>query len=360
MYRKITIALHERAVLLRGGLPTRALAPGVHRLWGRGHEVLRFDTRDLVFTADPAVRAALPAGWFAELEVGARERAVLFRDSLPVSFLTPGRHRYWTVDPSVEPLVLSLEQPPPTDPRLLEALPARWLVKALIGQHQRGLLYVEGRHEGVLQPGRHVFWTTPGRPVSVTAIDMRHQLLTVSGQELMTRDKVTLRLSLQVEWAPLDPAQQAHIAAEPKAALYGLAQLALRDYVAGVELDVLLEDRTGLNRFLAERIKPEAEQLGVRVVRIGIKDVILPGEMKRLLNQVIEADKRSAAAAILRRDQAAHTRALANAAQLMADRPQLMRLKELEALKDIAGQVGEVKVVVGSDQLAKLLEPPKV
>ena len=86
-----------------------------------------------------------------------------------------------------------------------------------------------------------------------------------------------------------------------------------------------------------------------------MKDVVLPGDMKTLLNRVIEAEKEAAANVILRREETAATRSLANTARLMADQPVLLRLKELDAFKDIAGQINEVRLVVGADNMKALL-----
>jgi hypothetical protein len=77
--------------------------------------------------------------------------------------------------------------------------------------------------------------------------------------------------------------------------------------------------------------------------------------MKTLLNRVIEAEKEAAANVILRREETAATRSLANTARVIADHPVLLRLKELEAIKDIAERIDEVRLVVGSDGLDKLL-----
>jgi len=105
-----------------------------------------------------------------------------------------------------------------------------------------------------------------------------------------------------------------------------------------VTLDELLEGRDALTRFLEQNVAPKAATWGVLVDRVGVKDVVLPGEMKTLLNRVIEAEKSAAANVILRREETAATRSLVNTARLMADQPILLRLKELEALKDIASR----------------------
>jgi regulator of protease activity HflC (stomatin/prohibitin superfamily) len=184
---------------------------------------------------------------------------------------------------------------------------------------------------------------------------MRRVQLAIVGQELMTRDKVTLRLSMTVEYAVEDPALATHSVAIAKDAVYTLVQLAAREYLSGVTLDQLLEGRDAMTRYLEEHGVPEARKFGVRIERVGVKDVVLPGEMKTLLNRVIEAEKEAAANVILRREETAATRSLANTAHVMAEQPVLLRLKELESLKEIASHIQEVRVVVGADGLKTLL-----
>ncbi|MBX3274669.1 MAG: slipin family protein [Sandaracinaceae bacterium] len=355
MYITANVQLHERAVVFRHGLPIRALGPGRHTVFGFGLSVTRFDTRALTVDLPDEVRAVLGEALFGEARLTPGQRGVLFRQGRPVELLRPGVHRYWAVDPSVELHVFDTSQPVPdvTD-ELLALLPATEVVQATVLEYQRGLLYVNGRFARVLEPGRYAYWTRVGAPVAIRVVDMRQKQLQIAGQELLTKDKVTLRLSLVLEFAPADPATAQHVIADPEAALYAIAQLALRDYVAGVTLDELLEARDGLARYLVHRAENDARRFGVRVLSIGVKDVILPGDMKTLLNRVIEAEKQAVANVILRREEAAATRAMANAAKVIADNPVLMRLKELEAMERIAAQVGEVKLTVGGEGVSAL------
>lgn len=146
-----------------------------------------------------------------------------------------------------------------------------------------------------------------------------------------------------------------HAVASVKDAVYLAVQLAARDYLSGVTLDQMLDGRDAMARYLEQRTVPEATRFGVRVERVGVKDVVLPGEMKTLLNRVIEAEKEAAANVILRREETAATRSLANTARVIAEQPVLLRLKELESLKEIASRIHEVRVVVGADGLKTLL-----
>src|SRR5215831_3225404 len=354
MMQNIHIKLHERAVIVRDGQVVRALAPGSYRFWRR-HELTLWDTNALAFVAQPAVLAALPPEWYETVRLEPAQRAVIFRDGAPVKFLRPGVHRVWKLDPSVVIRAFAVTDPVPelTD-ELRAVIPAAEIVEVQVRQFERGLKYVQGRFEGVLEPGRYLFWNHPAARTSVQVLDTRVQQLKIEGQELMTRDKVTLRLTLTAEYAPSDAPTTVHAVADVKDALYLAVQLAAREYVAGVTLDELLEGRDALTRYLEAQVVPRAEAFGLRVHRVGVKDVILPGEMKILLNKVIEAEKVAAANVILRREDAAATRNMANTAKVIAENPVLMRLKELETMKEIAEKIDEIKLVVGADGLRHL------
>jgi regulator of protease activity HflC (stomatin/prohibitin superfamily) len=355
MFQLIHIQLDERAVLARDGQVVRALGPGRYRFWAR-HNVIRWKTDELVFAGHPAALGVLPIEWYALVRLAPAQRAVVYRDDKPVKFLRPGLHRVWTVDPNVAIRTFDVTEPAPdmTD-ELRAIIPANEVIEAQVRQFEKGLKYVHGRFDGVLEPGRYAFWNHPGARTNVAVIDTRVQQLKIEGQELMTRDKVTLRLTLTAEYAPADAPTTVHAVADVKDALYLAVQLAAREYVAGVTLDELLEGRDALTRYLEAQVVPRAEAFGVRLHRAGVKDVILPGEMKTLLNKVIEAEKAAAANVILRREDAAATRNMAQTAKVIADNPVLMRLKELETMKDIADKIDEIKLVMGTDGLARLL-----
>lgn len=356
MRKTIHVALNERVAVFKHGLPHAILGPGRYKLWPRGVTEARYRIDELIFDAPFEVRAIVPPEWFEEARLSARQRGILYREGKPVRFLRPGVHRFWTLDPSVELRVLSVDEPVPelTD-ELAALIPHGELVVTTVRQYERGLMYVQGRFERMLDPGRYAFWSHPEARVVVQAVDMRAQQLAIQGQDLMTRDKVTLRLTLTVEYAPSDAPTAAHTVANVRDAVYLMAQLAAREYVAGVTLDELLEGRDAMTRFLEQNVVPKARGYGVEIHWIGVKDVILPGDMKLLLNRVIEAEKEAVANVIRRREEAAATRQMANAAKVMADNPVLMRLKELEALQSMAENIDELKLVVGAEGLQTML-----
>lgn len=357
MYMNVHVDLEERVIVSRRGVPVLALEPGDHRLWGFSWSVeARLSTKTATWSAPEPIRAVLPAAWYAERVVARDERVVLMREGRPVAFLRPGLHRYWTLDPTVAALTYKVDEPMPelTD-ELVAILPRNEYTDVVVCEHQRGLRYVQGRLVEVLAPGQYAYWSHPRARVNVAIMDMRRVDLTLAGQELMTKDKVTLRLTLTVQYLIEDPARLATAVSDVRDAIYLMVQLAARAFVSSATLDELLESRDAMTRALEAETVEAAKVLGVRIERLGIKDVVLPGEMKTLLNRVIEAEKEAAANVILRREETAATRSLANTARMMAEQPILLRLKELESLKEIAAEVGEVRLVLGGDGLDKLL-----
>jgi regulator of protease activity HflC (stomatin/prohibitin superfamily) len=356
MFKILRVKLSERLVLFENSLPLRALGPGRHVIWSRNLSEQRFNVSELVFKALPEVRALLDSAWFREVAIAPLERGVLFKDGVPVVFLRPGVHRYWTVDDSVELVRFDVTRPlPPLTQELEQVIPRGEYIDVTVQAHEMGLRYEQGRLTGVLEPGRYKLWTHPEAQARIATADMRRTEVAITGQELMTRDKVSLRLSLTVAYAIEDAVLATHKVENAQTAVYTAVQLSARSYVASVTLDELLEGREAFTRFLAQEVVPKARTFGVRIDDLGVKDVVLPGEMKTLLNRVIEAEKAAAANVISRREETAATRSLVNTARLMADQPILLRLKELEAMKDIAAQINEVRIVVGADHLHSLL-----
>lgn len=347
MFQSVFVNLDERVVVFRRGLPVRALGPGSHLVWGFGITVRRWSTAQLVFEMPAEARAVLPPEWFRELTLAPHERAILWLDGKAKAFLGPGVHRFWEVEEPQHVQVFSVLEPlPEITAELAAILPRHEITEGTVAEHERGLLHVQGRFVRVLTPGRFGFWSTRERPVTVQTVDMRLQQTTLAGQELMTKDKVTLRLTLTVELAIEDPVVATHAVTNVRDAIYLLVQLAARELVASVTLDELLGGRDEMTKALAAGVVEKALRLGVRVERVGLKDIVLPGEMKTLLNKVIEAEKEAAANVILRREETAATRSLANTAKLMAEQPLLLRLKELDSLKEMAAKVHEVRLVV--------------
>jgi regulator of protease activity HflC (stomatin/prohibitin superfamily) len=179
-----------------------------------------------------------------------------------------------------------------------------------------------------------VFWKQAGKIVA-KHIDLRQQVSDVSGQEIMTADKVTLRVNMVVSYQVVDPVKAVTVVTDAEQALYREAQLALREAVGVRPLDKLLTDKDAVGREIRDMLVARAAEFGVEVRSVGLRDVILPGEMKSILNQVIEAQKQAEANLIRRREETAAARSQSNTAKLLAENPALARMKELESLQEI-------------------------
>jgi regulator of protease activity HflC (stomatin/prohibitin superfamily) len=221
---------------------------------------------------------------------------------------------------------------------------------------------IDGRCAAVLRwlgSGTHAFWTALG-PVTSQLTDLRRQSIEVNAQEILTKDKVTIRVNILAEYRITDPARSASVVRNTQETLYKLLQLAVRRTLGTRTLDEILQEKVEVDAASAEAIRTEMLEAGVEVGAIALKDVILPGEIREILNQVVAAEKQAQANLIRRREETAATRSLLNTARLMEDSPILLRLKELETLEKLTEKVGSVTVTGGFEgMLDKLLVPLK-
>lgn len=206
-----------------------------------------------------------------------------------------------------------------------------------------GLLYVNQEFQGQLQPGIHAWWLF-GRSFQTEAIDLRLQNMEVSGQDILSKDKVPLRLNLTAGFRIQDPLRAKNGLSDISGFLYKELQFALRGAVGERNLDALLEDKGAIDRSISEYIRQKAADYGIEVDSVGVKDIILPGEIKTILSKVVEAEKAAQANVVRRREETAATRSMLNTAKVMEDNPVALRLKELEVLERIAEKIDRIQV----------------
>jgi regulator of protease activity HflC (stomatin/prohibitin superfamily) len=215
-----------------------------------------------------------------------------------------------------------------------------------------GLLIADGELREVLKSGLTAYWKFQ-RNVKVELVDLRLQTMEVAGQEILTRDKVSLRVNLTALWQVLDAVQARTRLVNFVDYVYKELQFALREAVGARTLDELLGDKGAFDREISAIVASKLEGNGVVVRSVGVKDVILPGEMKAILNQVVEAEKIAQANLIRRREETAATRSLLNTARLMDDNPTLLRLKELETLEKVTEKIDKLTVFGGLEGVLK-------
>ena len=221
-----------------------------------------------------------------------------------------------------------------------------------VQQKQVGFLYESGVRMATLDPGYYLYWKFK-RKLTARVMDTQMILTEVSGQEILTKDRVSLRLNLSAIYQIADPATAEESLGNIDEYVYRELQLALRRAVGSQTLDQLLADKSALDQTIAADVGTRLNAVGIELNSVGVKDVILPGEMKDILNQVVAAEKTAQANNIRRREETAATRSLLNTAKLMADNPVLVRLKELEALEKVTTQVDRITVFGGMDGVMK-------
>lgn len=201
--------------------------------------------------------------------------------------------------------------------------------KTIVYEYQRGLLYRNGKFVKVLPPGAYRHRRTS---THIAPVDVRSGNVTVSGQEVLTEDNVGLKVSLSITYRITDPEKAMHSQQSFMQSLYTSAQIALRDAVGAVKVDDLLATRGALGRTLMDKVVPQAELYGVALEALEIKDVMFPGELKKIFAEVVRAKKEGQANLERARGESAALRNLANAARLLENNPALMNLRVLQAL----------------------------
>jgi regulator of protease activity HflC (stomatin/prohibitin superfamily) len=347
----------ERAFLIRNGKFERVLEPGAHRIWDLSH-VCAIETFKVVGATFPLDRYRVLAAVAPEVArryfeyVAAQPDELIFVkfDGETKYYGAPRNPAaYWKCVTRIETEHVSLKETLRADPAAVDrhgVAKSSIVLDTRIEAHETGLLYIDGALSETLAPGRHTFWQV-SRHVAVRKFDMRRQPLEVAAQEMLTKDRVGLRVTLTAFWRVVDPEKAAAAAEDLGNLIYRLIQFAIRDGVVTRTLDEILGARDSIDAEVRAYVAARAPDLGVAIEELGVKDVILPGEVRALLNKVVEAERVAKANLIRRQEETAATRSLLNTARLMENNPLLLRLKELESLEKLVEKVGRVDLHAG-------------
>ncbi|MFK8082470.1 MAG: slipin family protein [Granulosicoccus sp.] len=368
-YQKFIVRKHERGLLFKDGDFQSFLAPATYRYFDmfNRYSVERFDVSQPTFTHSlidyflEAERGEIDR-LFEVVQTGKDDVAVVYHNDRLTAVLGPNqRALYWKglVETVVEryDLTSSLSIDKQVNRQLFDHADARSkaiLTRAVtisrIEAGHIGLLYIDGEFITTLPAGVHAFWRFE-REFKVVVVDLRVQTLDVQGQEILTRDKVALRINVTATYQFVDAALAVKTLKDPLDQLYKELQFGLRAAVGTRSLDVLLEDKTAIDREVAEFVQQRFAGFGVDVNSVGVKDIILPGDMKDLLAKVVEAENAAQANVIRRREETNATRSLLNTAKVMESNKVALRLKELETLERVTENVGNLSVYGGLDNV---------
>jgi regulator of protease activity HflC (stomatin/prohibitin superfamily) len=203
-------------------------------------------------------------------------------------------------------------------------------VQIVVQEWERVLVYRDGRFEENLGPGRHRRRSWRRRHVRVS---IRPRLLVVPGQDVLTADGLSVKVSLAVAVSTADPRRWYETVEAADAFVYSGLQVALREVVAAQTLDELLGARSALAGQVRDRVAAAAEAVGVAIDSLALRDVMVPAELRRAATDVVTARAQGQAVLERARSEVAATRALANAARMIAEQPALLQLRTLQAVE---------------------------
>ncbi|TVZ40947.1 regulator of protease activity HflC (stomatin/prohibitin superfamily) [Alteromonadaceae bacterium 2753L.S.0a.02] len=368
-WKLVDIADSQRALVYERDRLVRVLEPGRYRIWSLGKN-LRIDVYDITQVIFEHQNLKFLVRQYGELlkdylqwvELSDTQVGLIYRDNKVSDILPPGALlANWQGIEDVRVDIVDIAKSYQIADELVSLLgrglrmgSSRNVVNAIayseVPDEHVGLLTVNGKLEAILPTGSYGFWKY-NRAIALKLLDLRLQAMEVSGQEILTKDRVSLRINLAASYRVVDPKIVALKLKDYANFLYVELQLLLREAVGTKNLDELLADKDALNTVIAAGVAEKAAQFGLKIHSVGVKDIILPGDMKLILNQVVEAQKEAEANLIKRREETQAMRSLHNTAKVMENNPVLLRLKELEALERITNKIDRISVYGGLDSV---------
>ena len=360
MLRRLLVGDNERVLVIRKKRLADILGPGEYWIAGWNVVLETFNVKTLAFTSEWTgaivnLRGELAERYFTVVATNSAQVAVVYLDGKLTQVIGPSaRVLFWKAAAVVTFELFDVTAEPEAPTRLLAPL-ARLgrdagVTYALVEEGRRGLLYIEGRLVRELGPGSYGFWTWV-TAVRVDVLEIRRQTLEVPGQEILTKDKVTIRVNISAVYEIVNASVSRSTVKDASEYLYRTLQIAVRQTLGKRTLEEVLAEKTDLDEAVSAEVRQEMESYGIRVGAIALKDIVLPGDIREILNQVVTAEKQAQANLIRRREETAATRSLLNTAKLMEDNPLLVRLKELETLEKVADKVEKITVVGGLNAL---------
>jgi SPFH domain / Band 7 family len=365
--KRVIIAKHQRGLVFENGNLVNVLTEGNH--WSGFSKTIETVSVFAKMPQTVATETYLSVDAFAQavavLRVKSNEIILHFEAGIFKQVLTKGTHVFWKsfVENTFEVIDLNETTIPVTIDKNWLALPeiVPFVRVYKVESFQQGLQFINGNFVGMLEPGTYHFWKNTTE-IELKNVDMRSVQFEVLGQEILTKDKTALRVNFAIQFKVTDPIKAVIENKDFEKQLYVDLQLVLREIIGAATLDELLENKLALTEQVIEGSKAKVANLGVEISEGGIKDIILPGEVKDILNRVLVAEKQAQANMIMRREETASTRNLLNTAKLMEDNAMLFKLKEMEFVEKIAEKISDISITSGdgvANQLKTLFAPSK-
>ena len=361
MFRLIKIKNAETGLEFKNGKLVAALQPGWHlarTILGERIDVL--NEKDLFVwheEVDQIINSGLLNDRITVVDLKDNQRAALWIDDRFYALLGTGRQAIWKTQKNVR-----VEELPADDPRFehrhlykigKSAAASNLLETVQVEQGETCVYYRDGKFVAELEPGFYAFWKGVAA-LKFFVVSRKEKVLDLSGQEIMTADKVSLRLNAVVNFRIRDAVKSVSVCESAETALYRESQLIMRAVIGARKIDELLAGKEQLTAEIATMLKSKAETYGVEVTGFGVKDIILPGKMREIMNRVVAAQKEAEANQIMRREETAATRSQCNTAKMLETNPTLMRLRELELIEKVA-EKSKINLILGEKGLAEKL-----
>lgn len=337
----------------------RALTEGNYWLGFREHirildRIGEFDTK---MELNLLLEDEVLAGALTIVEVKDNEFCMVFKNGTFLKVLYAGQHAFWNsvIDYQFEMVnTENYEITEDFDKSLLRYNELKHLIYQFsVQSYEKGLLIVDGEFIKQLDAGMHYFWRNE-KIINVLRTDLRKQNMEVSGQELLTKDKAGIRINFDLQYQIVDIEKALLETKDVYRQVYLLMQMAIRAYIGTMTLDELLEKKQDIKAFVMEVATEKALEMGVELITCGIRDVILTGEVRNIMNKVLIAEKTAKANTIMRREETASTRSLLNTAKLMENNEMLFRLKEMEYIEKIAEKINDISLSGGGQLIEQL------
>lgn len=357
--KKVIINEKNRGFLFKNGKYVKMLGAGKYYTFGdREIELSRIDqpldcARCSIETllADKAVADSVTV-----VEVGDTEMALHFVNGKFASVLRRGKHVFWSVTDTHDFKIVDISTPEVSEDiptYIFDKIPEMYYVKIAVAEYQKARLYFNQKLVRILNAGIYYFWRTSIK-VDVGFVDTRLTQMNITGQEMLTADKVSLRINFVCNYRVTDYVKILTEVDNFEEQMHVAAQLAIREFVGKYKLDEILENKDKMSECVYEKLKAREADLFVEITDAGVKDIILPGEIRDIMNTVLIAEKRAQANVITRREEVASTRSLLNTARLMDENKTLYKLKELEYVERICNNVGNINLSANGDLLGQL------
>ncbi|MBQ8566000.1 MAG: slipin family protein [Clostridia bacterium] len=357
--KKMIINENQKGFLFKNGKYIKLLGAGKYYLFG-GREIEISNLEQPIACSKCALETLLAdkavADYAAVVEVGDEELALHYVNGKFSSVLRRGKYAFWSVTDQHEFKIVDISTPAVDNSvpeYIFSKIPQLYYTKIEVAEYQKARLYFNKKLEGILDAGTYYFWKTSTN-VDVSYVDTRLTQMNITGQELLTADKVSLRVSFVCNYRVTDFVKILTEIDDFEEQMHVSAQLALREYVGKYKLDEILENKDQMSEFVFGKLKSKEKELFVEITDAGVKDIILPGEIREIMNTVLVAEKRAQANVITRREEVASTRSLLNTAKLMDENKTLYKLKELEYVERICENVGSINLGGNENILTQL------